>query len=50
MYQVLDKVQVKGADAFIAQYIVVSFFIMNFQAIFISPVFLSEQAGAETNS
>lgn len=37
LYQVLDyKAQVKGADAFIVRYIVVSSFVMDFQAIFIS--------------
>lgn len=45
LYQVLDyKAQVKGTDAFIAQYIVVSSFVMDFKAIFISHNCASVQA------
>lgn len=37
LYQVLDyQAQVKGADAFIAHYIVVSPFVTDFQEVFIS--------------
>lgn len=52
LYQVLDyKAQVRGADAFIARYIVVLSFVMDFKAIFISHnCALSKQVCAKTNS